>query len=247
MKEIPIHTGVAASMHPQTVRGDAPGAASARNAMAELYLAEGKIRDLHGTVHNKAINAQKLMLASMPKTKSARQVAPPLIYDRQLADMVVDGGTTIAQTALRQADRAIASLGEMVANLDAQIETKIMAGKNPARGAELRAWVSNLQEPFIKLSGLFAKAAENPTLVAEVLGAEHFLSGITVENQALLRTVAAGALAPEETAARKETHAAHMQLEKAGSAFTANSAQLLNSLSSPDAALVAEITNRGNE
>lgn len=241
-----IHPKVSADMHPDNVRGDAPGAHSARAAMGALYEAEGKIRDMHSQVHSTAMAHQKQMM--MPKSKTGAQAsAPPLVYDRAVSDMVIENGKTIAQSALKTADQTIVSLAATLGRLDAQIDGKIMAGKNPARGAELRAWAAKLDSPFTKMGELFQDAAANPTLVAEVLGGEHFLSGISRENHDMLRTVAAHALAPDETAARHETAAAKDQLTKSAKKFTENAAQVLNSLVNPAPAAIEAIVKRGTK
>ena len=55
MIDIPIHTGVKPGQHPGSIKGDSPGAKTARHAMGLLYVAEGKIRDLHSIVKGRAL------------------------------------------------------------------------------------------------------------------------------------------------------------------------------------------------
>ena len=248
MSNIPIHTGINPAMHPQSIRGESPGAKSARAAMGALYEAEGKIRDLHAVVHNKALLHQKQVMASMPKPPDGKhKIAAPLMYDQNAADHVIAAGTPIAQAALKRADLAITSLGETVTHLDSAINAKVLAAKNPTRGPELRAWAAKQQHPFQTLGGLFQNANENATLVSEILGAEPYLSNLSSENQNHLRKLAASVMAPDEVEARPETSKALSHLESASKSFTDSMAQIFNGLRSTDAAAIEAITKRGDE
>ena len=247
MTDIPIHSKIKPNMHPDIIRGESQGAKSARVALTTLYIAEGKIRDLHSIVKDKALLHQKQAIASMPKPPDGKhKIAPALIYDQHAADMVITNGTPLAQKALQAADKAISSLGETVTRLDTTINQKVTAAKNPTRGPELRAWAARQESPLQKLGGLFQKATENATLVAEVLGAEHYLSGISAENQAHLRTLAANVLAPDEVEARSGTSKALDQLTAASKAFTGSMAEIFNGLTSADAAAISSIV-KGDE
>lgn len=246
--ELPIHSEINPAQHPSALRGESPGAKSARHVLGALYVAEGKIRDLHSIVKSKALVQQKAIMASMPKPPDGkRKAAPPLMYDEQAARHIIDVGTPLAQAALKAADVAITSLGEQVVNLDKAIQLKITAGKNPARGPELRAWAARQDHPFQTLGALFQKADENGTLVAEVLGAEPYLSNLSSENQAHLRKAASDVLAPDEVQARNETAAALGHLTAAAKAFTETTAQIFNGLQSPTAAAIDSIVSKGDE
>ena len=126
--DIPVHSGVSPSAHPGTIKGDTPGPILARKAMGALYEAEGKVRDMHATIHDKSVVHQRQIMAAMPKSKTGVQaVAPPLMYDRAAADLVIENGTSLAQSALKTADSTLSTLGETVDRLDAQIDGKITA------------------------------------------------------------------------------------------------------------------------
>ena len=66
-------------------------------------------------------------------------------------------------------------------------------------------WAASQEHPFQTLGGLFQKANSNAALVAAVLEGEAFLSNLTPENHAHLRTAAADVMAPDEVRDRKET------------------------------------------
>jgi len=104
-----------------------------------------------------------------------------------------------------------------------------------------------LEMPFQNLGSLFQNANDNATLVAEILGAEHYLSGISQENQSLLRTVAAGVMAPDEVQARKETSMALDHLTSAAKSFTESTAEIFNGLRSLEADAINSIMKRGAE
>lgn len=244
--DIPIHTDINPSMHPQSIRGESQGAKLARSGLTALYIAEGQIRNLHGIVKGRAVIHQKQAMAAMPKpAKGHLKMAPPLVFDPHAAAHVVESGTPLARAALKKADAAITSLGETVTRLDSAIGLKVLAGKS-SRGEELRAWAARQEHPFQTLGGLFQNAHENAGLVAAVLEAEPFLSNLSVENHGHLRKVAADVLAPDEVQDRSEAAASLGQLEKATKSFTATAAEIFNGLHSVDAAAVDAIV-KGNE
>ena len=240
-----INSKVNPNLHPDKIAGDSQSAKSARHALEALYVAEGKIRDLYDVVKGKALMRQKLAMASMPKPPDGkRKLVPALIYDEQAATHIIEVGVPLAQVALKVVDTSIAVLNETAGRLDVAIHQKVTAAKNPTRGPELRAWAST--QDFTKLGAMFQSADKNPVLVAEVLGAEYFLSGITQENQAHLRTVAEGVLAPDEVQARVETSAALEHLTAAHKSFTAMAADIFNGLQSPTAGVIDSIV-KGDE
>lgn len=239
---IPINSKIKLHMHPDSIKGVSLGAASARNAMGILYLSQGKIIALHEVVKGRALLHQRQAMAAMPApAKGKRKVAPALAYDQNAADHVIDAGKPLAQKALAAADVAIETITSQVKNLDAVIDSKITAGKNPVRGPELRAWAARQDSPFIALGPLFQDAGVNKTLVAEVLLGEHFLSGITPDNKAVLRQVAAGVLAGPEVEDRNQASVALGQLTNAAKEFVSATAEVFNSLASPVAGVIDSI------
>lgn len=247
MTDVPIHPHVKPAMHPATIKGDSQGAKSARAAMTTLYQAEGKIRDLHRILHNRALEHQRQFMSAMPKPPDGKyKIAPALMYDSNAANHVIDSGTPLAKTALAAADKAIAFLGEKAGQLDGRINLKLSAGKT-ANDAEIRGyWLAKGSEAFIGIGKLFQKPQENISTIAAVLGGAAYLSGITPANQAALRDVAAQGLAPDEVQARAETSKALGQLETASKSFTDSMATIFNGLKSADVAAIEAITNRGD-
>ena len=248
MNDVPIHSQVRANLHPDSIRGDSQGAKSARLALGTLYTAAGKIHDLHDVVKGRALIHQKQIMAAMPKSADGKpKQAPPLMYDSNAASHVIEVGTPLATAALKAADVAITSLGETVERLDSAIHQKVTAGKNPTRGPELRAWASKQEHPFQNLGSLFQKANENSTLIAEIVGAEPYLSNLSAENQQHLKTVAAAVLAPDEVQARAETSKALGQLEAATKSFTESTGAIFNGLRSPTAGAINAIVKEGDD
>ena len=240
--QIPIHSSVSPNLHPDSLRGESPGAIQGRLALGDLYVASGKLHDLHAIVKNKALLHQKQAMAAMPRpADGVRRKAPPLVYDSAASALVLDQGTPMIAKALRVADNTIKGLQEQVVHLNATIDTKVTAGRNPTRGPEIRAWASRQDSPFLALGPIFADAVNNQTFVAEILLGEHQLVGITADNKAALRSQAADKLAPEEVANRGETQTALDHLSKAAQAFTAEAGALLQSLQSPEAGAIQEI------
>lgn len=160
-------------------------------------------------------------------------------------DLVAKTATPLVAGALKRSDAAIEMLGEQVIHLDKAIDLKLTAGKNPARGPEIRAWFERQKSPFIALGKAFQDATQNRTVVAEILLAEHFLSGISPDNKAALRSVAANVLAPDETAQRAETKKALVLLTKASGKFAADVGVMIRDLQSNDSAAIEAITKRG--
>ena len=248
MNEVPIHTKIKPAQHPDSIRGESQGAKSARAAMTALYVAEGRIRDMHSVVKDRALLHQKQFMANLPRPPDGKhKTATALMYDSNAANHVIDSGKPIATSALKISDAAIATITDQVKHLDATIDQKITAGKNSTRGPEIRAWAAKQESPFLALGQLFQKADENQTLIAEVLLGENFLSGITPENKAALRSVAANVLAGPEVEARAETKVALDHLVKSAASFGNDMAEVFNGLASPDASAIEAITKRGDD
>lgn len=242
-----INTKVNANLHPSKIAGDSQSAKSARHAMEALYIAQGKILDLHEIVHGKALLRQRQVMAAMPApAKGGRKVAPALIYDPAAASHILEVGPTLAQKALKTADVALTGLTEAATRLDATISQKLTAAKS-GRGAELRAWAASQEHPFVALGNLFQAADKNSALVAAVLEGEPFLSGLTPDNQNHLRKAAADVLAPAEVLARKETSDALGHLTSATKSFTAHAAGIFRDLQSPTEGAINQIIKEGNE
>lgn len=246
MNEIKIHSKVNVNLHPDSLRGgDSQGVKTARLALGVLYVAEGKVRDLYSIVKGKALVQQKAIMMAMPKPAEGKaKVAPALMYDQQAADHVISVGTPLATAALKTADVAITSLTETVSQLDSAINIKLLAGKSN-RGEELRSWAAKQELPFQKLGELFQAAHKNAALVSAVLEGESYLSNLSVENRNLLRTVAAGVMAPDEVTARKETFDALEHLTTAAKSFGASMGEVFNSLASPEIGAINSIVKEG--
>ena len=161
-------------------------------------------------------------------------------------DLVARTATPIVAGAVKRSDVAIVSLGEQIQHLDATIDAKLTAGRQPARGPEIRAYFRDQESSFIKLGSIFQNAAEHRTAVAEVLLGEHFLSGIKPEQKAALRSVAADVLAPDEVSQRKETAKALGLLTKASAKFATDVGVMIRDMQSNDAAAIEAITQRGD-
>ena len=242
MPEIEVRSDIKAGQHPSRIQGDSHGATVARNSLGALYIAEGRIKDLYAVVKSKSLLQQRQVLASLPKPKGGGpKIPPPLMHDPQLAERVLQLGTPEALAALKTSDHAITSLGEDIARLDKTFHAKTLAGKQPARESELRAWAARQEHPFQKLGAMMQQADQHVALVAAVLQGEAYLSNLSDSNQQLLRTMAESILAPDEVQARTETVKAKAQLESAAAAFTKTSSEIFVSLQSVDASAMNRI------
>ena len=241
MTDIMIHTDVSPKMHPNALRGDSPGVLAARVALGNMYVAESKIRDLHAVVHNRALLHQRQFAAALPKPADGKKkLLPPLMYDEAAANHVIETGTPLAKAALASADSTIATLTDQIGHLDSTIALKLNAGKS-SRDAELRAWAAKQENTFMLLGEMAQKATENKAMISAVLDGESYLSGITPENQALIRTVAGTQIAPEETQAREQTAEALSHLTDAAKSFVATTSGLFTDLQSVEVAAMNQI------
>ena len=246
MNDIPIHTDISPKLHPNALRGDSPGVLAARVALGALYQAEGKIRDLHAVVHNRAILHQKQAIAYLPKPKAGHKpLAPPLMYDPAAASHVIETGAPLAKAALASADSTIATLTDQIVHLDSAIGLKLSAGKS-SRDSELRAWASRQDSPFLVLGEMAQAATENKAMISAVLDGESYLSGITPDNHELLRSVAGGVVAPEETQAREQTAEALSHLTASAKSFVATTGRLFTGLQNADVGAINQIANEGD-
>lgn len=153
--------------------------------------------------------------------------------------LILASAVPAVERATTRADIAIKSVGQQIAHLGNEINSALQAGKvsNPS---EIRAyWLSQGEGTFIKIGALFQKAEDNLQTVAAILGAPAYLSGITPENQAALKDVAAKALVPEKVAAREEAKNALSILEKSTARFAADIGTLLNGMKDDSADIVA--------
>lgn len=247
MTEIKVNTKISPSRHPSVILGESPAVKSARIAMSGLYEAEGKIRELHAVVKDKAIIHQKRVMASMPRPAEGKhKITPALVYDEYAASHVISVGTPLSLQALKAADKTIISLGETVTRIDSAISLKVQAGKS-ARAEELRSYARGLDGAFQKLGSLFQSADKNASLVAAVLEGEPYLSGLTDENHALLRTIAAGVMAPDEVQARAEASAALDHLTTAVKSFVAATGEIFTGLQSPEIGAIDSIVKTGDD
>ncbi len=201
--------------------------------------------DLPASLHHSVVQGDS------PGAKTARAALDGMYLtqgrlidmSKQVADkdLVARTATPLVAGALKRADAAIDTLGEQVKHLDNVIDLRLTAGKSPTRGPEIRSWFARQESPFIAAGIAFQDAGNNKTVVAEVLLGEHFLSGISPDNKAALRSVAANVLAPEEVAQRKETKLALDRLSKAASRFTQEAGTMLRDMQSTDAAAISAI------
>lgn len=192
-----------------------------------------------------------------PAAKTARAaldgmyVAQGMLIDmaKQVKDKTraARAGTPLVEGAIKRAEAAIETLTSQVAHLDATIDLKITAGKNTTRGPEIRAYFERQTSSFIALGKAFQDAGNNKTVVAEVLLGESFLSGITPDNKAALRSVAANALAGEEVAQRAETKTALDLLTKSSARFATDVGSMIRDMQSTDDSAIEAITKQGGE
>lgn len=162
-----------------------------------------------------------------------------------VARQVQDTGR-LAQAAQPYAERALATAGRQastleaqVRHLDSEIASTLKAPVAPDIAAQVRAhWAARSQQA---LTGIRAAIEQGDTAtISAVLHAPAYLSGLTDEQQVLLRTMAAAKLAPDHVAQRDEAEAALGQVHNAIGSFTKTMAGRLRQWRDTDAKIIEE-------
>lgn len=152
--------------------------------------------------------------------------------------LVLAGAIPAVEKATTRADNAIKSVGQQIEHLGKEINLSLQAGK-VSDPAEIRNyWLAQGEGTFIKIGALFQKANDNLQTIAAVLGGPAYLSGITPQNQAALKDVAAKTLVPEKVAAREEAKNALAILEASASRFAKDVGLLLGGMKDNSSDLV---------
>ncbi len=144
-----------------------------------------------------------------------------------------------AERAVQQAGRAIKTMQQQVAHLDREIATALRPAVEPSLAAQIRAhWAGTGAKA---LPGL-RKAIEagDAATVGAVLNAPAYLSGLSEENQGLLRAMAAEKFAPEKVAQRAETADALARVERATTHFMETMAGRLREWRDDDSKIIEE-------
>ncbi len=100
----------------------------------------------------------------------------------------------------------------------------------------------NEKQPLLKLQPFFQNAAENMATVGDTLSAESYLSGITKEQQAVLRDLAAKSLVPDRVEAR-----ADVEFERSFNAARMAKAETVHKLALLKVELHAAINDIAND
>lgn len=143
-----------------------------------------------------------------------------------------------AEHAVQSAGRAMTTLRSQIAHLDGEIATALKPPVEPNLAGQVRAhWAQSGKA----LQGVKAAIDDGDmTTMSAVLSAPAYLSGLTDENQAVLRLVAAAAVAPDMVARRGEAADALERVERATDHFMQTIAGRLNEWRDDDAKIIQE-------
>lgn len=126
----------------------------------------------------------------------------------------------IIERGIQQANRAMTAMRQQVEHLDKEIAGVLRAPVEPHLAGQVRAhWAGQGNTKAFKGLHDAIEAGDRET-VSAVLNAPSYLSGLSPENHALLRTMAARKFAPDKVARREETADALARVERATEHFT---------------------------
>lgn len=192
MTENIVRLDIPPDHHPDVVKGDSPGAETGRAALSALYGTYGKIND----TANRTTDMGRLAAAAQP-----------------FAEKAIDG-----------AAKAMGTLEDRIAHYDAEIATAIAPKGSDTTAAEIRAHWSGRMEGgggAKSLSALVTAVRGGDTLTTSaVLSVPAYLSGLSDEQQGMIRLQAAEAVAPEHVKYRAEAEAALAKVRRATEHFT---------------------------
>ena len=203
---VTIRTDIPVSHHPDTIRGDGPGATLAKGAMKTIYEAHGKINTVAAQVQDKP----------------------------RLATAV----TPVAESAIRGAGRTITLLTAQIEHLDKAIADTLKRPVEAGLAGQIRQHWANQSN---RLSGLQSAIKDgDAATISAVLHAPHYLSGLTADQQGIIRTLAAARFAPKEVATRAETEAAMHRLTAVTDEFMGKITECINSWKDADQRILEE-------
>lgn len=123
-----------------------------------------------------------------------------------------------AESAIRRADATLGRLRTMRDRLGNAIEAAITPVQVPNERSDIRAYWRAQKTPLGGLSKVIASG--DMATISAVLSGPAYLSGLTDEQQELLRQQAARVVAPDQTSQLSDTEAAIQRVERALSHFT---------------------------
>lgn len=145
-----------------------------------------------------------------------------------------------AERAIQQAARAAATMRQQVEHLDKEIAGVLRAPVEPHLAGQVRShWAQQAGAKALKGLREAIEAGDRET-VSAVLHGPSYLSGLSPENQALLRRMAAEKFAPEQVARRAETADALARVERASSHFMETIAGRLREWRDDDSRIIEE-------
>ncbi len=144
-----------------------------------------------------------------------------------------------AERAVQSVGRAMETLKKQVEHLDSQIDTAISPPVDPTLAGQIRTYWANSGSKA--LPGL-RKAIEegDAATISAVLHTPAYLSGLSDENQELLRQIATKRYAPDKTVQRAEAADALQRVERATNFFMETIAGNLRKWRDDDAKIIQE-------
>lgn len=146
----------------------------------------------------------------------------------------------VCEGAVKSAGAAIDRLRARIDGLDSEVAQILKAPVEPHQAGQIRDYWRG--QTGAKGLGGIRKAIEegDGVTVSAVLNAPAYLSGLTPENQALLRTMAAEVFAPQQTLERTESAQALQRVEKAVGWFVDTMTEKLRTWRDEDARIIEE-------
>lgn len=140
--------------------------------------------------------------------------------------------TQVVEQTLRRVERQATSVQRTLETLDQEIAAALRPTIDPYTATEIRThWSARKDNAFRDLSKLIG---HDPATTSAVLAAPAYLSGISDENQGLLRQLAADRMMPDKVAARKEAADGLAKLRHAAQNFSDAMAGNIAEWSDPD-------------
>jgi hypothetical protein len=222
-----INTSVSPEVHPQVVSGlisdhvtkDDALVATTRGALESIYKTLGSIAAARHEL-------DELARSGLQPTDSTRRLAEHglsrMVGGRQTVttphNQLVEAGNKAIEVASGKADHAYGQLQKAEAALELSITDglrDLAFGQQVA--VETRAMLRGEQDPAKRL-GMVMSAAQKGDLpmVAAILSAPAYLSGLTDEQRTLVRETAAHAVVPQLKARRDAARKAQELLRRAG-------------------------------
>ena len=206
----PIRLDIPPDLHPGTIRGETPGANTARGGVEAVYEALSKVNEVAAEIRDKgrlATVAADLCERTIRRAEAARDTVrkQQAEFERRIQQTI--------QTPPKNQNLASEIRGHWA-------ERSAAKGKD---GGNLKAFQS-----------LLDLAGEDATSTAAILTAPPYLSGLTADQFQTLRQRAAERMCPDDVAALEQARDGETKLNRALDYLTENMAERINAWKDDD-------------